>query len=258
MSTTQPPAQSPTTPSSTPTTSSSPSLHKGYGQCSASFMLTKSSANLNGFCANTCGRCNCTSPASSSSPGAATNSPMTVSNAVSSPKAMPSSPEATLASTGAVPSSPVSTVKAVPSSPVSAVKSPAVPTLGPPAPLSAAYLANCDCTDVPPSGTTCPALLAAGQCNTFGTVEGNPAHPEGFCQLTCNHCNNYCVPKNGKSVPAAPTTPSGSSSSSSSGSCSDNPPSKQYSCAQQKSFGKCNQSFMTQGNYCAKTCGRCH
>ncbi|KAL0040868.1 hypothetical protein WJX79_008001 [Trebouxia sp. C0005] len=138
------------------------------------------------------------------------------------------------------------------------IKSPAVPTLGPPAPLSAAYLANCDCTDVPPSGTTCPALLAAGQCNTFGTVEGNPAHPEGFCQLTCNHCNNYCVPKNGKSVPAAPTTPSGSSSSSSSGSCSDNPPSKQYSCAQQKSFGKCNQSFMTQGNYCAKTCGRCH
>jgi len=75
--------------------------------------------------------------------------------------------------------------------------------------------------------------LAAGQCNTFGTVEGNSAHPEGFCQLTCNHCNNYCVPKNGKSVPAAPTTSSGSSSSSSSGSCSDNPPSKQYSCAQQ-------------------------
>ncbi len=85
----------------------------------------------------------------------------------------------------------------------------------------------------------CCLQLAAGQCNTFGTVEGNSAHPEGFCQLTCNHCNNYCVPKNGKSVPAAPTTPSGSSSvsssssSSSSGSCSDNPPSKQYSCAQQ-------------------------
>ena len=80
----------------------------------------------------------------------------------------------------------------------------------------------------------CCLQLAAGQCNTFGTVEGNSAHPEGFCQQTCNHCNNYCVPKNGKSVPAAPSTPSrGSSSSSSSGSCSDNPPSKQYSCAQQ-------------------------
>jgi len=128
-------------------------LQKGYGQCSASFMLTTSSANPNGFCANTCGRCNCTSLVSSSSPGAATNSPVTVSSTVSSPGAMPSSPEATLASTGAVPSSPVS-----------AVKSPAVPTLGPPAPLSAAYLANCDCTDVPPSGTTCPALVSFSAC----------------------------------------------------------------------------------------------
>ena len=123
-------------------------LQKGYGQCSASFMLTTSSANPNGFCANTCGRCNCTSPVSSSIPAAATNSPVTVSSTISSPEAMPSSPQATLASPGAVPGSPVSTVK-----------SPAVPTLGPPAPLSAAYLANCDCTDVPPSGTTCPALV---------------------------------------------------------------------------------------------------
>ncbi len=128
-------------------------LQKGYGQCSAPFMLTTSSANPNGFCANTCGRCNCTSPVSSSSPGAATNSPMTVSSTVSSPGAMPSSPQATLASPGAAPSSPVS-----------AVKSPAVPTLGPPAPLIAAYLANCDCTDVPPSGTTCPALVSCSAC----------------------------------------------------------------------------------------------
>ena len=128
-------------------------LQKGYGQCSAPFMLTTSSANPNGFCANSCGRCNCTSPVSSSSAGAAANSPMTVSSTGSSPGAMPSSPQATLASTGAAPSSLVS-----------AVKSPAVPTLRPPAPLSAAYLANCDCTDVPPSGTTCPALVSFSAC----------------------------------------------------------------------------------------------
>ncbi len=128
-------------------------LQKGYGQCSASFMLTRSSANPNGFCANTCGRCNCTSPVAPSSPGAATNSPMTVSSTVSSPAAMPSSPEAALASPGVALSSPVS-----------AVKSPAVPKLGPPAPLNAAYLANCDCTDVPPSGTTCPALVGFSAC----------------------------------------------------------------------------------------------
>ena len=135
-------------------------LQKGYGQCSAPFMLTTSSANPNGFCANTCGRCNCTSPVSSSSPGAATNSPMTVSSTASSPEAIPSSPQDSLTSTGAVPGS----SGAVSGSPVSAVKSPAVPKLGPPAPLSAAHLANCDCTDVPPSGTTCPALVSFSAC----------------------------------------------------------------------------------------------
>lgn len=79
---------------------------------------------------------------------------------------------------------------------------------------------------------------AAGQCNILSTVEGDSAHPEGFCQQTCNHCNNYCVPKNGKAAPGASSKPSSSSSSSGQKTpvppkCSDNPPSKQFSCAQQ-------------------------
>ena len=81
-------------------------------------------------------------------------------------------------------------------------------------------------------GSVCHTQSAAGQCNVYGTVVGDSAHPEGFCQQTCNHCNNYCVPKNGNTAPAAPSTPSGGSSSSSA-SCSDNPPSTQYTCAQQ-------------------------
>jgi hypothetical protein len=30
-----------------------------------------------------------------------------------------------------------------------------------------------------------------------------------------------------------------------------------YSCALQKGWGQCNQYWMQQNNYCAKTCGRC-
>ncbi len=39
--------------------------------------------------------------------------------------------------------------------------------------------------------------------------------------------------------------------------CTDTPPSSQYTCAQQAGFGQCNQPWMTQGNYCAMSCGRC-
>ena len=30
-----------------------------------------------------------------------------------------------------------------------------------------------------------------------------------------------------------------------------------YSCQDQKSWGKCDASWMIDGNYCQKTCGRC-
>lgn len=39
--------------------------------------------------------------------------------------------------------------------------------------------------------------------------------------------------------------------------CDDTPPDTQFTCQQQQRFGKCNEPFMLQGNYCAATCGRC-
>lgn len=79
---------------------------------------------------------------------------------------------------------------------------------------------------------------SSGSCNTYRIVVGNTAHPEGFCQRTCNHCGDYCIAKNGKSTPAGSRSsgrPSATPSkpAASSGKCSDTPPSNQYSCAQQ-------------------------
>ncbi|WP_437504458.1 hypothetical protein [Sorangium sp. So ce1099] len=48
---------------------------------------------------------------------------------------------------------------------------------------------------------------------------------------------------------------SGGGTSTGGGTCSDTAPSSQYTCAQQASWGKCNESWM-QG-FCSRTCGRC-
>ncbi|WP_437811246.1 hypothetical protein [Sorangium sp. So ce1078] len=47
----------------------------------------------------------------------------------------------------------------------------------------------------------------------------------------------------------------GSGTGTGGGTCADTPPSSQYTCAQQASWGKCNESWM-QG-FCNDTCGRC-
>jgi hypothetical protein len=39
--------------------------------------------------------------------------------------------------------------------------------------------------------------------------------------------------------------------------CTDKVPGTQYTCAQQKKFGKCQESWMLKGNYCGATCGHC-
>lgn len=39
--------------------------------------------------------------------------------------------------------------------------------------------------------------------------------------------------------------------------CSDVAPDSQFTCAEQKDFGKCDQPFMIRGAYCLQTCGRC-
>eukprot|EP01026_Neomeris_dumetosa_P077389 TRINITY_DN8351_c0_g1_i2.p1 TRINITY_DN8351_c0_g1~~TRINITY_DN8351_c0_g1_i2.p1 ORF type:complete len:222 (-),score=17.85 TRINITY_DN8351_c0_g1_i2:35-700(-) len=40
-------------------------------------------------------------------------------------------------------------------------------------------------------------------------------------------------------------------------SCDDTPPDWDYTCQEQKRYGKCDADFMLVRNYCAKTCGRC-
>lgn len=39
-------------------------------------------------------------------------------------------------------------------------------------------------------------------------------------------------------------------------SCDDFPPSDDFTCLQQKEWGKCNDAWMIEGGYCRKTCGR--
>lgn len=39
--------------------------------------------------------------------------------------------------------------------------------------------------------------------------------------------------------------------------CTDVPTPDEYTCEQQKGWGKCTADFMLQGDFCAKTCGRC-
>ena len=137
-------------------------MQKDFGQCSAGFMTKMSPTNPNGYCAKTCGRCNCpaapttSQPRSSpgSSPRASPNSPGTTSN---SPGAGSNSPGTTSNSPRSSPNGPV----AVPSSPRSASRPPSAAGTGqaPPQPLSAAFAANCDCSDVPPDGTTCAVVV---------------------------------------------------------------------------------------------------
>jgi len=74
--------------------------------------------------------------------------------------------------------------------------------------------------------------------------------------------SNPAPPSNAGSSPSpssssSPSTSPSQSSPSPEGDCTDVAPPGSYSCAQQKQFGKCNESFMTAGNFCASTCGRC-
>ena len=63
----------------------------------------------------------------------------------------------------------------------------------------------------------------------------------------------------GASSSSSSSSTSSSSSNSNSGSgsssCTDDAPPGDYSCQQQKDYGKCGESFLQ--NYCKKTCGRC-
>lgn len=124
-------------------------MQKGFGQCSADFMTNTSPTNPNGLCAKTCGRCNCPAALSDRSPASQSSSP------TNNPGAGPNSLGTATNSPRPSPSSPV----AVPSSPGRS-PSEAGTAQAPPQPLSAAFAASCDCSDVPPDGTTCASVVS--------------------------------------------------------------------------------------------------
>ena len=61
---------------------------------------------------------------------------------------------------------------------------------------------------------------------------------EGFCAYSCNRCWSW---------PIGPPDLS----------CNDTAPDTQYTCPQQALFGKCNDTWIVAGGYCASTCRRC-
>jgi hypothetical protein len=89
-------------------------------------------------------------------------------------------------------------------------------------------------------------------------------HPGSNCTLSCRQYREVpCTykPVNPAPKPANPTPiippPPGAVPPGTRAACTDQPPNSQYTCAQQKQWGKCSASWMTSGNFCAKTCGRC-
>ncbi|PSC67673.1 U6 snRNA phosphodiesterase [Micractinium conductrix] len=129
---------------------------------------------------------------------------------------------------------------------------PAVPpTAGPAAPPADA------CSDVPPPGSTlsCAEQKAAGKCDSPWMVSGN------HCTATCGRCTpagDGAAAPAPTAAPAESPAPAAPDAGAASTDCSDVPPPEStMSCSEQKSSGKCESAWMTAGNYCAATCGRC-
>ena len=59
------------------------------------------------------------------------------------------------------------------------------------------------------------------------------------------------------STESEPGTPDPGFVAAEGGDCTDIPTPDEYTCEQQKGWGKCTADFMLEGGFCAKTCGRC-
>lgn len=118
----------------------------------------------------------------------------------------------------------------------------------------------CTCDDIQPGGGyTCAQQQSFGKCTQTWITQPGTGAPNGYCATTCGRCS--CAPKS--SPPPPPPPPPRPSPPPPACTCDDVQPGGGYTCAQQKSFGKCTQSWMTQpgagapNGYCATTCGRC-
>lgn len=144
-------------------------MQKSFGKCSADFMKKGSRSSPfapNGYCCITCGSCSCNSAQTSSRP-TTSQSPSRPSTAQSPSRPAAQVPHPPVLATIAPRSprlSPVTAATAAASLSPRASPSNAATSSprAPPAPLSAAYLANCECTDVPPAdASSCAAVVSS-------------------------------------------------------------------------------------------------
>eukprot|EP00887_Chlorella_sp_A99_P003760 scaffold7.g3760.t1 len=102
------------------------------------------------------------------------------------------------------------------------------------------------CVDMPAPGSfSCTQQRDWGKCSDPFMVSG------GYCSATCGRCTPARPGAGAAPLPAPEPAPAGG------GGCVDTPPPGSFGCAQQRDWGKCSDAFMTAGNYCSATCGRC-
>eukprot|EP01025_Chloroclados_australasicus_P061202 TRINITY_DN8005_c0_g2_i1.p1 TRINITY_DN8005_c0_g2~~TRINITY_DN8005_c0_g2_i1.p1 ORF type:complete len:972 (-),score=110.80 TRINITY_DN8005_c0_g2_i1:1194-4109(-) len=122
-----------------------------------------------------------------------------------------------------------------------------------------------ECYDIPPNKFhTCDQQKEWGKCDEQWMVEGR------YCEITCNRCshevNKRRQQQDKQSNPTNPSPPAPPPSSPASSpstlnsecGCTDTPPGRSLSCAQQSAFGKCMRQWMLSDQHCESTCERCY
>ncbi|CAD7698804.1 unnamed protein product [Ostreobium quekettii] len=127
--------------------------------------------------------------------------------------------------------------------------------------------AMCLCSDFAPPGApyTCAQQRDWGKCEA-DWMRDDSMYPEGYCQITCGLCP-CAKPMYRPGSPETPVPPKPAEDvtkkSEDRCSCSDIPPrGSKSTCAEQRSFGKCNAIWMRSTAeipeaFCQVTCGRC-
>eukprot|EP01023_Acetabularia_acetabulum_P051759 TRINITY_DN5731_c0_g1_i1.p1 TRINITY_DN5731_c0_g1~~TRINITY_DN5731_c0_g1_i1.p1 ORF type:complete len:473 (-),score=60.16 TRINITY_DN5731_c0_g1_i1:642-2060(-) len=99
------------------------------------------------------------------------------------------------------------------------------------------------CIDIQPTtDVPCNQLKSQGECNSQLLINNN------FCKKTCNRCVGGGAPDVVVQAAAAAAEPV----------CFDVQPNTQYTCAEQKQFGKCQAQWMISGGFCSLTCQHCN
>eukprot|EP01023_Acetabularia_acetabulum_P014495 TRINITY_DN1707_c0_g1_i13.p1 TRINITY_DN1707_c0_g1~~TRINITY_DN1707_c0_g1_i13.p1 ORF type:complete len:1215 (-),score=252.26 TRINITY_DN1707_c0_g1_i13:1461-5105(-) len=116
-----------------------------------------------------------------------------------------------------------------------------------------------DCTNIQPTDKiTCEQHRELGLCNETSVIQGD------FCRSSCGRCDDFSNALS-ETEEANRITSLGDAGrktyqmqGDNNSKCTDvQPAGSPYTCEEQKSFGKCDFTWMISDDYCAKTCGRC-